>query len=93
MTNQNENREITKQDMAQFIWDQYKGIHGIRPRWIDFDSMSVEELTDMADSLVAEQDTEDSYLEDEANKICEDLGLDRETYDRWMKDADGQEGF
>ena len=33
-----------RDDLISCMWDGYKEIHGVRPRWIDFESMSDEQL-------------------------------------------------
>jgi hypothetical protein len=37
--------------LVAYIWDAYKDLNGIRPRWINFDAMSLEELEAEANSL------------------------------------------
>ena len=36
--------------------DFYKSLHGIKPRWINFDHCSIQDLQDMMDDLQREQD-------------------------------------
>ena len=45
--------------LAQIYSDVYKDKHGIRPRWMNFDSMSVEELKEALKRLEEEPDTID----------------------------------
>jgi|15BtaG_2_1085339.scaffolds.fasta_scaffold02905_5 hypothetical protein len=39
--------------LAGAIWDLYKYVNGVRPRWINFNEMSVEELENMHHGLTA----------------------------------------
>lgn len=45
-----------KEQLAASHYDFYKSVHGIRPRWIDYDNCSEEELELMMDQLSAEND-------------------------------------
>ncbi|MGW8177814.1 MAG: hypothetical protein ACWGQW_03355 [bacterium] len=40
-----------RDSLIGYIWDAYKDVNGIRPRWINFDAMSDQDLEDLADSL------------------------------------------
>lgn len=46
--------EFVRQELIGDIWDIYKSINGIRPRWINFNEMSDAELRKMRDSLIDE---------------------------------------
>lgn len=48
----------TRDDIIGFISDTYKSLNGIRPRFWNFSEMSVEELTEIADRLIADLDAE-----------------------------------
>lgn len=43
----------------EFIYNMYKDIHGVKPRHIDFESMSDEELDNFSAQLVAESKEEE----------------------------------
>lgn len=45
-----------KEQLAASHYDFYKSVHGVRPRWIDYDKCSEEELEVMMDQLSAEND-------------------------------------
>lgn len=45
-----------KEQLAASHYDFYKSVHGIRPRWINYDDCSEEELELMMDQLSAEND-------------------------------------
>jgi hypothetical protein len=48
-------------------WDLYKDIHGIRPRWVDFDAMTIAEIQEFIDSeLSVEADRQASNEKYEA---------------------------
>ena len=62
--------------MSMTIYDLYKEVHGIRPRWYDFDSMSYEEMKKLYDGLLEELEsqqeadkTERKYNEQESNRF------------------------
>lgn len=57
------NQETEERDFyISYIYDEYKSVNGIRPRWIDFNSMSTSALKEMADKL--EQEVIASIAED-----------------------------
>lgn len=37
----------TQESLGMVIWDLFKDVNGIRPRWMDFGSMTIEELEGM----------------------------------------------
>lgn len=48
--------EFKRYDLIQLIWEMYKDVTGIRPRHMDFDSMSMEDLQKEADYLGRQMD-------------------------------------
>ncbi len=42
------------EDAASYHYDAYKEIHGIRPRWIRYSELSLEEINRMNDLLIEE---------------------------------------
>jgi|GEM_PF-579962 len=54
--------DFKRHELESFIWDAYKDAYGIRPRFMDFESMSMEELQKEADR-VAEAAREQYELE------------------------------
>jgi hypothetical protein len=38
-----------REELEGFIWDFYKYVNGVRPRWMDFGAMTLEELRRDAD--------------------------------------------
>jgi hypothetical protein len=78
---------------ASYISDEYKGLHGVRPRFANFDTMSDADLVQWADRIADAVDFEyarerEREAEDNARiaEVCASLGIDRDTYDRWMQD-------
>ena len=84
-----------KQELVNLYWDMYKEIHNIRPRWMNLEEMSVEQLEAELDAL-----TEEGRLvfarEAEIQKQCAvkfeeqvaSMGVDRETAIRWIMQAE-----
>jgi len=84
--------------LESYIYDTYKDVNGIRPRWIQFDQMSIDELQKMADDLACEIDYECNKMErrnqeakeakeSEVKAMCESYEVDRETAERWIEQA------
>jgi len=48
-----ENEQEQKKELEYFIWDTYKKVHGIKPRWYNFSDWNIAELREEADSLGA----------------------------------------
>lgn len=46
--------DFQRYELETYIWDCYKDVHGIRPRWINFSEMSTAEMQKMADDLAKE---------------------------------------
>ena len=49
---------ITRDDMIAYVWDAFKEVNGVRPRFMKFDDMSMGELIREADSLQTEIDAQ-----------------------------------
>jgi hypothetical protein len=78
--------------LVSSIWDAYKEAHGIRPRWVDFDSLSMEELQKMESQVFADlqQEIEDEKREEEEaiQRMLDAGAADRETAVRWLLEAE-----
>jgi hypothetical protein len=87
-----------KEQLAATHYDFYKDVHGIRPRWMNYDAMSEQELEQELEQLSREakvQQAEDAEREKIAiekferhvvNTMC--MGArDRDTALRWIMDA------
>ena len=92
-----------KEQLAAEHYDFYKDVHGIRPRWMNYDAMTVEELELEMKQLSTEADyvfAEEKRIQEEnvakfeqhvTNTIC--MGArDRETALRWIMDASEADG-
>lgn len=88
-----------KEQLASIHYDAYKDVHGVRPRWFNYDEMSeadlekeLELLSEQAEVVFAEEQA----LQQEAIKVFEArvaetvaIGADsRETAIRWIADAE-----
>jgi len=87
-----------REDLVSYIWDIYKEINGVRPRWVNFDSMSYDELNAWAGRLAVE-------AEEAHKQHCQQLAADVQAFEdevqlmlamgagsranalRWMADA------
>ena len=81
--------------LVNCISDMYKSLNGFRPRAWNFDEMSLEELQEVYNGLCAQSKREyeweqeqEAQEEAEIAALCEEQGIDRATYDRWMADVD-----
>ena len=92
--------------LSEAIWDLYKYVHGIRPRFLDFSKMSVQELEGMHDRLtkaLEEQDEEDEgWMKDtederrdqtQADLDAENARLDATAAEEEMKTPEAGEEF
>ena len=98
MNAQCENEQLHRADLVSYIYDGYKDAHGIRPRWIAFDMMSVAELEAMADQVsnevvetmeceTREQDAAAVEFEARIVDLIKVGAGDRTTAIRWLMDA------
>lgn len=56
-------KNSVRESLIGYIWDAYKDVNGVRPRWMNFDGMNLVELKNLADSL--------------ENDIVEEIAYDR----------------
>ena len=65
------------------IWDLYKSVHGIRPRWMNLNEMTLEELNHeiekLQEELVAQREAEEAEAEARV--------LERQEHDRIFNEA------
>lgn len=45
-------RDLVRYNLINYIWDEYKSVHGIRPRFIDFNKMSIKQLRKEVNYLI-----------------------------------------
>lgn len=92
-----------RDELAATYYDFYKEVHGIRPRWMNFDAMTVEELEadlkrlqEDADIMYARQLEEEGEavfkFEKHVQLIIESGAKDRETALRWIMDGSDANG-
>lgn len=91
--------EISRNDeLAGIYSDIYKSIHGVRPRWISFSEMTLQQLEEAVEELDKEyviHAQQEKLREQEAIKVFEarvqsiiDMGAKtRETAIRWLHTA------
>lgn len=91
-----------KEQLAAEHYDFYKSVYGIRPRWMDYDAMTEEQLE--AELKFLGEESERVCAEEEAAQkeaivrferrvldVIESGAQDRETAIRWIRDAEGAE--
>ena len=87
-----------RDELVTYIWDAYKDAHGIRPRHIDFDVLSVSELSEMADRVsdqvcnsIKENASQEAAaavkFEKRVAELIEIGAGNRETAIRWLLDG------
>lgn len=68
-------------------YDAYKSVHGIRPRWMDYHSMTAAEINAETDRMLeADARRRDEILAEEryyVEKLTAELGKDEATLRRW----------
>ncbi len=70
-----ETQTLDREWNINYIWDNYKSVHGVRPSWLDFNSMTNVEIQDMATNLktqIKESIRQDEIREYEANEEFEE---------------------
>lgn len=90
-----------KEQLAATHYDFYKDVHGIRPRWMNYDAMTEQELEQELEQLGREAEVQ-AKEEEEAQKIAiakfEDrvlnlmhTGTNRQRVIAWLMQAEGIE--
>ena len=88
-----------KEELSSIHYDLYKDVHGIRPRWIDYDAMSEEELEallnhlqmELEESIIREKALQDEAVTVFEKRVLETIAMgasDRDTAIRWIADAE-----
>lgn len=91
--------DFKRYELESYIWDCYKDVHGIRPRWINFSEMSTAEMQEMADNLAKEvtesierEEKEQALAKDAYDKhllaMITDYNVDEKTAIRWDMQAE-----
>ena len=92
-----------KEELVSIYWDFYKEVHNVRPRHINFDACSEEDLTKMLDTLSivsqelfahreAEEKAAVSKFEALVSTTIAAGANDRETAMRWIMDGSDCDG-
>lgn len=92
-----------KDQLAATHYDFYKSVHGIRPRWMNYDEMTEQELEAQLEQLSKEsdiQEKEDDIREAKASEDVEHVilnlrmsgAVDRAMAVRWLHEAHGTSG-
>lgn len=97
----NEIQAILREELQRVIWDVAKDATGVRPRWIDFENSTIEELEDtlkLYSKMAEEEADREHQMEKEAiaeyearvEQLIECGAGDRETAVRWMIEAESE---
>lgn len=92
-----------KEQLAAEHYDFYKEVHGIRPRWMNYDAMSEQDLeqelaalSKTAEVVFAEEAAREqeniAKFEATVTGLCTSMNKDRETIVRWMFDGGDYNG-
>lgn len=90
--------QFERYQLETSIWDAYKDAHGVRPRGIDFASMSMDELEKFAQDTYAALETEMEReaaqeqkniqeFENFVEEMMTSWNIDRQTAIRWVLDS------
>ena len=96
--------QYERYNMESTIWDLYKDVHGIRPRWMNFEAMSDAELEAEYNSLLVELEEENKREAEEQERAVAsfEAKLDslvamgagsREKAIQWIIDAEGDDFY
>lgn len=97
------NEMSRKDQLAAMHYDFYKDVHGVRPRWMNYDEMTEQELESQLEQLGRESDIqakEEAIREAKASEDVEHVILnlrmsgahDRAMAVRWLHEAHGTSG-
>jgi hypothetical protein len=75
--------DFQRNELESEIWDLYKSVHGIRPRWVNFKEMSVADLEETIASL---HETAKWHAEMEAKYAAQ-----QKIEDAWRAEVDAHE--
>lgn len=86
--------EFESYQMRQQLWDLYKDAHGVRPRWINFETITDEEVDSITqgcyaelERLAMEEEQADKAFWDRMEAMAADYSIDVATALRWTRDA------
>jgi hypothetical protein len=92
-----------KEQLAATHYDFYKDVHGIRPRWMNYDAMTEAELEAELDQLSKESDVQAAREKEEQERASHDFEMrvlslmmsgakTRDQALRWIHEAEGSNG-
>ena len=92
-----------KEQLAATHYDFYKDVHGIRPRWMNYDAMTEEDLEKELDQLGREADAQrieeeqrhkmnTSILENRIQALIDSGAKNRDGAIRWLHEAHDTNG-
>jgi hypothetical protein len=76
-------QDLLRHDLEARVWDFYKEVHGVRPRWVNFKEMSTQELEDVIKNL---EETSKWQAEMDAKYEAQ-----RKIEDAWRAEVDARE--
>lgn len=92
-----------KQQLECMLWDAYKDAHGVRPRFMNMETMSVEELKEQLEFCCAEIERNEKQRLIDEERASHDFEMrvlslmmagakSREQALRWIHEAEGSDG-
>lgn len=92
-----------KEQLAATHYDFYKDVHGIRPRWMNYDLMTEEELEQELEQLGRDSEQQAKIEAEEQERATHDFEMrmlslmqcgakTREQALRWVHEAEGSDG-
>ena len=96
--------EMTEKEQLECsLWDAYKDAHGIRPRFMNMESMSIEQLKEELEQCVAVIECNEKQRQIDEDRASHDFEMrmlnlmmsgakSREQALRWVHEAEGSDG-
>lgn len=92
-----------KQQLECSVWDAYKDAHGVRPRFMNMDAMSIAELKEELERCVSVIEENEKQREIDEERAMHDFEMrmlnlmmsgakSREQALRWVHEAEGSDG-
>lgn len=96
--------DYERHELTSSYYDLYKDVHGISPRWVNFNQMSTADIKVMYDSLVqesqevfeeekAEQEASVARFESKLKDLVSFGAKTRENAINWLKQAEGDDYY
>lgn len=96
--------EMTEKEQLECsVWDAYKDAYGVRPRFMNMETMTIEELKAQLEQCVAEIERNEQQREIDEERASHDFEMrmlnlmmsgakNREQALRWVHEAEGSDG-